>query len=100
MSSNWNYECVANSNVNRLGHVKSMHKMFGGGHNGAKAANFDHFGGVVAITTEDTPNLELRVSGKLKCESFELCEKCAQNNWGSITAQKQQILIILGVKLP
>ena len=54
------------------------------------------FGVIVVISTADTPKLELRVSGKLKCESFETCEKCAQNNWGGITAQKQQILIILG----
>ena len=40
------------------------------------------FGVIVVISTADTPKLELRVSGKLKCESFETCYKCAQNNWG------------------
>ena len=40
------------------------------------------FGVIVVILTADTPKLELRVTGKLKCESFESCEKCAQNNWG------------------
>ena len=41
------------------------------------------FGGVVTIATADTPKLELRVCVKVKCESFETCEKCAQNVWGA-----------------
>ena len=28
------------------------------------------------------PKLDLRVSGKLKCESFGACKKRAKNNWG------------------
>ena len=40
------------------------------------------FGVIVVISTADTPNLELQMFGKLKCESFEVCEKCAQNNLG------------------
>ena len=55
---NSTYECLTNSNVNRLEHVKSVQKQFGR-QNGAKTAKFDHFGGVVAIATADTPDLEL-----------------------------------------
>ena len=87
MSSNWNYECVANSKVNRLSHVKSVDKMSGGGggHKCAKIAIFDDFGGVVTIATADNPKLELQVCVEVKCESFETCYKCAQNVWGGGT---------------
>ena len=71
--------------MNRLRHVKSVHKTIGeggGGHNGAKTTKFDHFGGVVSIATADTPNLEIRVCVVVKCELFDTYEKCAQNVWG------------------
>ena len=86
--------------MNRLSHVKSVHKTIGGVHNGAKTTKFDHFGGVVSIATADTPNLELRVCVVVKCESFETYEKCAQNVWGDTNALKYQFLTILGVWLP
>ena len=73
---------MSKSNVNRLSHVKSVHKM-SGGHKCAKTPIFDNFGGVVTIATADTPELELRVCVEVKCESFETCEKCAQNFWGA-----------------
>ena len=56
---------------------------WGGGHKCAKIAIFDDFGGVVTIATADTPKVKLRVCVKVKCESFESCEKCAQNVWGA-----------------
>ena len=59
-----------------------------GGHKCAKTPIFDNFGGVVTIATADTPELELRVCVEVKCESFETCEKCAQNFWGGTNAQK------------
>ena len=102
MSSNWNYECVANSNVNRLRHVKSVHKMSGGmgggggEHKCTKIAIFDDFGGVVTIATADTPKVKLRMCVKVKCKSFDSCEKCAQNLWGGTNVQKHQFLTILG----
>ena len=37
-----------------------------------------NFRGAVARVVEDTRKLLLRVRGKLNCESFEACEKCAQ----------------------
>ena len=58
------------------------------------------FGGVVTIATADTPKLELRVCVEVKCESFESCEKCAQNVWGGTNVQKHQFLTILGRALP
>ena len=67
-----------------------------GGHKCAKIPIFDNFGGVVAIATADTPKLELRVCVEVKCESFESCEKCAQNVWGGTNVQKHQFLTILG----
>ena len=54
------------------------------------------FGGVVTIATADTPKVKLRVCVKVKCESFESCEKCAQNFWGGTNVQKHQFLTILG----
>ena len=60
---NWNYECVANSNVNRLGHVKIVHKIIGGG--------------VVTIATADTPNPKVSWCGKFNCKTRWACEKCA-----------------------
>ena len=71
-----------------------------GGHKCANIAIFDDFGGVVTIATADTPKVKLRVCVKVKCESFESCEKCAQNVWGGTKAQKHQFLTILGVWLP
>ena len=74
--------------------------MSGGGHKCAKIANFDNFGGVVTIATTDTPKVKLRMCVKVKCESFETCEKCAQNFWGGTNVQKHQFLTILGEALP
>ena len=59
-----------------------------GGHKCAKIAIFDNFGSVVTIATADTPKLELRVCVEVKCESFETCEKCAQNVWGGAQMRK------------
>ena len=70
-------------------------KQLVGGQNGAKTANFDHFGGMVTIATADTPKLELRVCVKVS-ESFETCEKCAQNVCGGTNVQKHHFLTILG----
>ena len=61
-----------------------------------KATIFDDIGLVVTIATADIPKLELQVCVKVKCESYEVCEKCAQNVWGGTKAQKQQFLTILG----
>ena len=65
-----------------------------------KTPIFDNFGEVVTITTADTPKFELRVCAEVKCESFESCEKCAQNVWGGTNVQKHQFLTILGMWLP
>ena len=54
------------------------------------------FGGVVTIVTVETPKVKLRMCVKVKCESFESCEKCAQNFWGGTNVQKHQFLTILG----
>ena len=54
----------------------------GGGTNAQKHQFLTILGGVVTIATADTPELELRVCVEVKCESFETCEKCAQNFWG------------------
>ena len=45
---------MSKSNVNRLRHVASVHKV-SGGHKCAKIAIFDDFGGVVTIATADSP---------------------------------------------
>ena len=79
-------ECVANSLVKRCKHLKSVPKTMRK-HNGAKT---------VAIATADVLKLELGMCSKLICESFESCEKCAQNFWGGTNVQKHQFLTILG----
>ena len=87
---------MANSYVNCLSHVKSVHKISGGGTNVQKHQFLTILGGVVTIATADTPKLELRVCVEVICESFESCEKCAQNVWGGTNVQKHQFLTILG----
>ena len=53
-------------------------------HKCAKIAIFDNFEMVVAKAKADIPKLELREYDKIKCESFETCEKCAQNDFWEI----------------
>ena len=72
--------------VKRCKHLKSVPKTMRK-HNGAKT---------VAIATADVLKLELGVCGQLICESFESCEKCAQNVWGGTNVQKHQFLTIFG----
>ena len=87
---NSNYECVSNSNVNCLRYVKVCTKCLGG-HKCAKTPFFDKFWGVVTIATADIPKFELRMCAEVKCESFEACEKCAQNIWGGHKCAKTSI---------
>ena len=51
---------------------------------------------MVTVATADTPKVKLRVCIKVKFESFESFEKCAQNFWGGTIVQKHQFLTILG----
>ena len=61
MTTIGNYHGVANSNVNRMKHVKSVHKMSKGETQMRKNSNF---WGVVTIATADSPNSKLSWCGK------------------------------------